>query len=115
MRLLGLMLDDVYDKDKDVDIVYEFLKDNKRELKLVLFNQNVTDEDVAKFVKKHEKKLIHLGTKITRDMTEACYFLISTEDIVHTYFMKFSGTLHKGIQALQELLSTVGHRTKHNR
>ena len=115
MRLLGLMLDDIYNKDEDVDAIYDFLKDNKRELKLVLFNKLVTDEEVAKFVKKHENKLINLGTKITRDMTEPCYFLISTEDIVHAYFMKFSGSLDTGIKTLQELFASADHRKKHNR
>tara|TARA_A100001391_G_scaffold135938_2_gene94631 strand:+ start:1080 stop:1427 length:348 start_codon:yes stop_codon:yes gene_type:complete len=115
MRLLGLMFDDVYDNDEHIELVYKFLKDNKRELKLVLYNQKVSDKDVATFVKKHEKKLIDLGTKITRDLTETCYFLISTQDTVIHYTMKFSGDVLKGLETLQELLSTVEHRSKHIR
>ena len=115
MRLLGLMFDEVYDNDEHIELVYEFLRDNKRELKLVLYNKDVSDEDVAKFVKKHETKLIDLGTKITRDMTETCYFLISEQETAIYFTMKFSGNLLSGLEALKELLSTVEHRSKHIR
>ena len=49
MRLLGLTLDDVKKGDL-INTVYEFLDNHKGKLKLVLYNYDVEEIEVAEFV-----------------------------------------------------------------
>lgn len=115
MRLLGLTLDDVKKGDL-INTVYEFLDNHKGKLKLVLYNYEVEDIEVAEFVKKHETKLTRLNTKITRDVSETCYFFIcESKDRSPSYTIKFSGDIKTGLKKLEELLESSDARKRHIR
>lgn len=115
MRLLGIVLDEIITQDNSVKTIYKFLKNNNRSVKLILYKKDIEDIKLAKFVKENEKILTDLGTKITVDLTESCYFFITSKYDIPNYTMKFNGDLKTGLTRLNELLATVNDREKHIR
>ena len=115
MRLLGIVLDEIITDHNSVKTIYKFLKDNNRSVKLILYKKDIDDFKLAKFVKENEKVLADLGTKITIDLTESCYFFITSKYNIPNYTMKFNGDLKTGLTRLDELLATVNDREKHIR
>ena len=114
MRYLGMLLDDVKDSPDIIEQVYEFLYQNKRSLKLVLYNRDVSDLDVAQFTKRYQEKLEVLGSQITRDFSVPVYFYIGDNQIPG-YTMWYKGEIEKGLQHFKELLDTQDERRKHVR
>jgi len=114
MRHLGVILDDVMDKPKLLKEINAFFKDRTRELKLVLFNKNVDDSNVATFIKANEDILSAIGSQVTRDFTVPVYFYIGPNRISN-YTMWYAGSIEQGLIHFELLLNTQDERNKHVR
>ena len=114
LRLLGLFLDDIINDEQILDDLYKILKDNKRSAKLILYVKDVDDIEMAKFVKKYEETLINIGTKISRDMSVHCYYLItvSKDHPIRGYSMWFRGSVTKGLKHFKELIESEDARKR---
>ena len=69
-----------------------------KSFKIVFWNENVSESEVKKFIKRNEKVLFELNTKITKKTyPEHAWFLInSTGDKCKAHYM-FSGSVINGI------------------
>jgi len=116
LRLLGIILDEVIDNEAVIQKLITILKKYKRSAKLIMYNKNVDDIELAKFVKKYEVDLINVGTKITRNITENCYYLIvenkKENELVTGYSLCFSGNHIMGLKHFEELIDSEDARKK---
>mgnify|MGYP004462218601 CR=1 FL=1 len=76
----------------------------------IVLDEIITQDNSVKTIYKFLK-----NTKITVDLTESCYFFITSKYDIPNYTMKFNGDLKTGLTRLNELLATVNDREKHIR
>ena len=116
LRLIGIILDEVIDNDEVILELIRILKKYKRSAKLILYNKNVDDIVLAKFVKKHEDELINIGTKITRNLTEHCYYLIIENkkeyELVTGFSLCYNGHHMLGLKHFEELVDSEDARKR---
>ena len=116
LRLIGIILDEVIDNEVVIQKLITILKKYKRSAKLIMYNKNIDDIKLAKFVKKYEDDLINVGTKITRNITEHCYYLIiknkKENELVTGYSLCFTGSHEIGLKHFEELIDSEDARKK---
>ena len=116
LRLIGIILDEVIDNEKIILQLIRILKKYKRSAKLILYNKNIDDVTLAKFVKKYENELITVGTKITKNLMELCYYLIIKNkkegQLVTGYSLCFSGDHSIGLKHFEELIDSEDARKR---
>ena len=115
LRLIGIILDDIINNEEIIKELVDILSSYKRSAKLLLYNRNVDDITLAKFVKKYEDDLIGVGTKITTDLSETCYYLIVKEEhskLITGYSLCYSGDHSLGLAHFKELIQSENARKR---
>ena len=116
LRLIGIILDEVIDNEEVIIKLIKILRKYKRSAKLILYNKNIEDVTLAKFVKKYEDELLLVGTKITKNLMENCYYLIlknkKENELVTGYSLCFTGDHMIGLKHFEELIDSEDARKR---
>ena len=115
LRLIGIILDDIIDNEEVIKQLIDILSSYKRSAKLLLYNKNIDDITLAKFVKKYEDDLIGVGTKITKKLSETCYYLIIKEKdnkLITGYSLCYTGDHSLGLEHFKELIQSEDARKR---
>ena len=108
---IGMKLNDVI-KNKDTEQV---ILENIRRcsnivgkfFKVVLWHENLTEEDCKNFIKRNEKLLFEVNTKITKNKEEVWF---SIGDGVGRY--RFDGDILQGISQYLQIINHMKKRDK---
>ena len=77
------------------------------EFKLILWNKNLTENEVKSFVKRNHEKLFDYNTSITKENSSRAWFVIDNSYSDNSnYRYKFVGNIFKG---LKEYLNITNH------
>lgn len=116
LRLLGVVLDEIINDEKVIIELVRILKKYKRSAKLILYNKDIDDLTLAKFVKKHEDELINVGTKITKNLMEHCYYLIiknkKENQLLTGFSLCYNGDHFTGLKHFEELVDSEDARKR---
>ena len=110
---IRMKLDDVI-KDKDVE---QTILENVRrcstlvgmEFQVVFWHENLTEEDCKNFVKRNEKLLFEVNTKITKRF-ENTWFLIDSENEKSNWRYKHGGDILNGIAEYLKIINHMKNR-----
>ena len=105
---LRMKLDGVI-KDKDVE---QTILENVRrcstlvgiEFQVVFWHENLTEEDCKNFVKRNEKLLFEVNTKITKNFNPA-WFVINSRNEKSQARYRYDGDILKGIVQYLEIIN----------
>ena len=78
---------------------------------IVFWHENLTEEDCKDFVKRNEKLLFEVNTKITKQF-ENVWFLIDSENEKSHGRYRFDGDILEGIVQYLEIISHMKKRDK---
>ena len=112
---IGIKLNDVI-KDKDTEQV---ILENIRRcsnivgklFQVVFWHENLTEEDCKNFVKRNERLLFEVNTKITKQF-KSVWFVINSKNEKSSGRYRFDGDILKGIV---QYLEIINHMKKRDR
>ena len=78
---------------------------------IVFWHENLTEEDCKDFVKRNEKLLFEVNTKITKQF-ENVWFLIDSENEKSHGRYRFDGDILEGIVQYLEIINHIKERDK---
>ena len=111
---IGLYLDHIIDRDDIGNILNEIkiCKDMTHgKFMLILFNQNLSENKLKSFTKKHSDILFEIHTKFTQKKTFRVGFFIDIFDCgIENYRYRYEGDIYKGIRAYKRLLTHINKR-----
>ena len=112
---IGMKLDDVI-KNKDTEqIVLENIRRCNNivgELfRIVFWHENLTEKDCKDFIKRNEKLLFEVNTKITKQF-ENVWFLIDSENEKSHGRYRFDGDILQGISEYLKIKNHIKKRDK---
>ena len=113
---IGLFLDYVIIRD-DIDNILNKIITCRRmthgRFMLVLFHQNLSENKLKSFTKKHSDILFDVHTKFTKNKNFRVGFFINSFDCgIENFRYSYIGDIHKGLQEYQNLLNHMKHRDR---
>ena len=112
---LRMNLEDVIrDKDTEQTILENIRRCSKlvgKYFKVVFWHENLTQKQCRDFVKRNEKLLFEVNTKITKQF-ENVWFLIDSENEKSRGRYMFDGDILKGIVQYLEIINHIKERDK---
>tara|TARA_Y100000310_G_scaffold113852_1_gene112301 strand:+ start:168 stop:521 length:354 start_codon:yes stop_codon:yes gene_type:complete len=109
---IGMKLDDVIkDKEKEQIILENIRRCSNivgKMFQVIFWHENLIEEDCKNFVKRNEKLLFEVNTKITKRFKGA-WFIINAENEKSAWRYKYDGDILKGIV---EYLRIINHMKK---
>ena len=79
--------------------------------KIVFWHENLTEEDCRDFVKRNEKLLFEVNTKITKQFENVWYLIDSENEKSHGRY-RFDGNILEGIVQYLEIIKHMKKRDK---
>tara|TARA_Y100000310_G_scaffold81691_1_gene78244 strand:- start:651 stop:1052 length:402 start_codon:yes stop_codon:yes gene_type:complete len=113
-RSIGLFLDHIIDRD-DIGTILNEIKIcsdmTGGKFMLILFNQNLSENKLKSFTKKHSDVLFNVHTKFTQKKTFRVGFFIDIIDCgIENYRYRYKGDIYKGINEYKHLLKHISRR-----
>ena len=109
---LRMKLDDVVkDRDTEKIILENIRRCNKvvgKVFRVIFWHENLTEKECEKFIKRNEKLLFKVNTKITKQF-EPTWFLIDSKNEKSTWRYMHNGDILEGIV---EYLKIINHMNK---
>ncbi len=116
-RNIRIKLDDIIKDKKTEQLIMENLRRCKyfagKDFALVLWNENLSEDRVKSFFKKHQELLFMLNTKITKKFNRV-WFLINnnTGGDESKYRYKWNGSILEGLIQYNMLINHMNGREK---
>ena len=110
---IGMKLNDVIeDKDTEQVILENIRRCSNivgKVFKVVFWHENLTEKDCKAFVKRNEKLLFEIHTKITKRF-ESVWFLVDSENEKSNGRYRYEGDILKGIVQYLEIIKHIKKR-----
>ena len=113
---IGLFLDSIINRN-DVDNILDKITPCKNmtygKFMLILFHQNLSENKLKSFAKKHSDILFDVHTKFTKNKNFRVGFFINDFDCeIENFRYSYIGDIYKGFQEYQNLLNHIKRRDR---